>query len=312
MKRFFYEFMWVKLIITFITLLLLFDETFKVIEKVSSKYKRRVLLAFLIVLSVLSIFDVVNEVNEGDELIEKANTIIRQSDTLTVNTRLIEEDLRKNIESVKETGKSLAKIDSVLKGVRDSVSDQVEILKGAVEKSKELVRLEEVKFRQNEAKLIINSKKAYLIRDTINSSMLEFKYTFENKGQRDAKNIKPVVKIYYYRSSKDELNSINMKRINDQILPLKMANSDGIDQWFSLKININPNELDKVIFVLGINYTDDFSYRRLKTCAYLVGENLTEDTIDLVLLNDRYMSRLLNKKLSEDALHDYLIELKNL
>ncbi|MBC3758781.1 hypothetical protein H7U19_10230 [Hyunsoonleella sp. SJ7] len=304
--------MLIKFIIVVISSLLLVNESFGILEKFKKKNKKIILIIVLALLFVFSIIDVINTVREGDELLEKANTIIRQSDTLTVNTRLIEEDLRKNIESVKETGKSLAKIDSVLKGVRDSVSDQVEILKGAVEKSKELVRLEEVKFRQNEAKLIINSKKAYLIRDTINSSMLEFKYTFENKGQRDAKNIKPVVKIYYYRSSKDELNSINMKRINDQILPLKMANSDGIDQRFSLKININPNELDKVIFVLGINYTDDFSYRRLKTCAYLVGENLTEDTIDLVLLNDRYMSRLLNKKLSEDALHDYLIELKNL
>ncbi|RKN83355.1 hypothetical protein [Ulvibacterium marinum] len=181
--------MWIKLVITVITILLLFDEYFKVIEKVKKKNRRKILLIALALLSILSLVDVVIEVNEGNELIQKANNIIKKSDTLISQSNVITNDLHENIESVKETGESLAGIDSVLKGVRDSVSNQVEILKAAVIKSKELFRLEQQKFELDKPNLIIPSGQVLLVDSNINNNGYDITFIVHNFGNRAAKDI---------------------------------------------------------------------------------------------------------------------------
>ncbi len=146
--------MWIKLIITIVTLFLLFDEYFKIFDKVIKKNRRRVVLLILAVLAVFSLIDVIIQVNEGENLVKKANTIIIQSDSLIGNTNSIIKDLERNIEKVEKSGKNIVVMDSVLRQVRDTVDNQVELLKRATKKSIELVRLEEKSLNKMKPKYI--------------------------------------------------------------------------------------------------------------------------------------------------------------
>ena len=182
--------MWIKLVITFVTLFLLFDEYFKVIDKIQKNYRRKILLTSIAILSILSIVDVILEVKDGKVLVEKANKIILQSDTLISNTNFIITDLDKNIKSVEKTGKSIIEIDSVLKGVRDSVSNQVNILKNVVDDSKELIRLEKQKFEQDQAKIIAFNTNVLFKKSKADSTLFDIDYKVTNNGLRNAIDIK--------------------------------------------------------------------------------------------------------------------------
>ncbi|WP_248722611.1 hypothetical protein [Seonamhaeicola sp. ML3] len=221
---------------TIITLFLLFDEYLRVIDRVAKKSRRRVVLSVLAVLSVFSLVDVIIEVNEGDALVEKANQIIIQSDTLLSNTNSIIDDLEKNIKSVEESGESIVSIDSLLKQVKDTVSSQVELLKSAVNKSVELVELEEMRFKQDEAMIDILSSDVRLEKNEIDSSFFNIKYSFRNFEKRYAVNLKFEDKILLYNKI---VNTFQVIHFQETFFPDLSSKTYGNT---SKKINTDKNK----------------------------------------------------------------------
>jgi len=247
--------MWIKLAITLITLFLLFDEYFKVIENIKKKNRRKILLIALSLLSILSLIDIIIEVNDGKELVQKANNILLKSDTLINQSNVITADLKDNIESVKETGKSLIGIDSVLKGVRDSVSNQVEILNDAFNKSKQLVDLEQQIFDSKRPNIFLDNVEFVSARE--DSTRFNIKYRIINKGERVA-TIKSIQTIFLGLSLRNKYLQHFTNPTDTKLDEYKIPFEGSLPIIF--KADIPKLEIiekaDNGIFVLKVDYID--------------------------------------------------------
>jgi hypothetical protein len=301
--------MWIKLIITIVTLFLLFDEYFKVIDKVKKRNRRKIILTSLAVLSILSFVDIIIEVNDGNALVEKANKIIIQSDTLISNTNSIIIGLGKNINSVEKTGKSIIGIDSVLKDVRDSVSNQVEILKNVVNKSQELVRLEKQQFEQDEAKIVVFNSNILLLKNKIDSTLFDIKYGVTNKGYRNATDIKLSDQIFLYNIALDRFVRINAPNNNN--FPVDIPG--GSSGFYVIKFNYTKErltkEFDKIILIIKCEYKDGISKKPLSYKGVFIVKNLKSPDNEFILLDNDEFSKKINQALFRENLKEYLIDL---
>lgn len=301
--------MWIKLTITIVTLLLLFDEYFKVIDKVRKSNRRKIILIALAILSFLSLVDVVIEVNEGDELVKKANKIISQSDTLISNTNSIIMDLGVNIKSVEKTGKSIIGIDSVLKGIRDSVSSQVEILKNVISKSVELVKLEELKFEQDEAKIIAENSDILLVENKFDSTLFSIKYYVINKGIRKAVNINFNFLLLLYKKSLDQF-SIIIDSGNSYFSEDIVSNTKGgltIDTHIIKEKLVN--DFDTIILILKCEYQDAIFKKILNYKGDFIAKQLKSPDIEFHFLADYEFAKKINQVLIKKNHKEYLIDL---
>lgn len=302
--------MFIKLFIIIISFLLLFNETFKILDKFKKKHKRLILLISLSLMFFLSIADIINEVNESNDLIQKANTIINQSDTVIKNTNSIIIDLDENIKSLEKTSKSIVKIDNSLKGVEDTLSNQVIILKNAVEKSKELVKLEELKFIQDQAIMISYNKNITLTKNIKDSTKSTFKYRINNEGKRTSEIIELNAKLYYYTIATRELLNIELNQKNElSSLNNEIPYKSFIEREHELTWRKAPNKFDALVFVLNCQYKDVVSNKSIPYNGYFIAKNLKSDTISFSILNDFEFATKLNDRLLKDNLKDYLIDL---
>lgn len=303
--------MFVKLLVTFVSLFLLIDEYFKVLDKIGKRKRKIILLLALVILSIVSIIDVVTEVNEGNALVEKANNIIIKSDTLITNTNTIISDLEKNIESVEESNKSIVAIDSVLKGVRDTVSKQVEIIKTTAIKSAELVRLEEKKFKADEARLDIFTNEIRLVNNVLDSSFVDISFDYRNIGERFAGNIKfSTILLLYNRVLKDfHIDSIGNAYFSGDLGKKSFGTLNRKLVWEKETI-ITGNYY--LLFIIKCQYKDLISNKKLTYKNHFIAKELKILETKFGVIVDYEFAINLNKRLIEKGLDDFLIDLKSL
>ncbi|TAI48459.1 hypothetical protein [Flagellimonas allohymeniacidonis] len=133
--------------------------------------------------------DVVTQVKDDNDLVNKADSLIVKTNEIMEKTEGITSDLSNNVEAVRRTSRSLAGVDTVLRNLKDSVDNQVIVLRGIVKKSKELVDLEREKFRV-EAPIIISQPSFTRMKFTGEQEIKEVVFAFKNVGQRVASNLK--------------------------------------------------------------------------------------------------------------------------
>ncbi|MGB3152594.1 MAG: hypothetical protein WBB27_18205 [Maribacter sp.] len=300
--------MWIKLIITIVTLFLLFDEYFKVVDKAKKRNKRKILLIALSVLSILSLVDVIQEVNEGEILVKKANKILIQSDTLISNTKQITSNLKKNIESVEDASVSINKIDGVLKEVRDTLSNQVDILKESVQKSREIVRLEKLQFEQEEAKITAYTNNINGTRNELDSTIVQIDYNFSNEGIRKATQLKFSGKLMYHVKGTNEFilqpNVINQNFLED----LASKTRGGGKTTIKFTDEISRHKFGALILVLKCDYVDAISKKKLTYRGYFISENLNSEIINFKIPLDLTFQKEIDNFLRMEGLSDFIIE----
>lgn len=302
--------MWIKLIITAITLSLLFDESFKLRDKLSVQNRKIIVLPVLIILAIFSVTDVIIQVNEGDALVEKANKIIIQSDTLISNTNSIISDLEKNIESIEESGRSIIAIDSVLQGVRDSVSSQVVIIKKAVNKSAELVRLEEKKFMQDEANIVVYTNEISLQNNSKDSTFFDVKFDFRNLGKRNATEIKFENRAFIYNTVLKSVQSIN---INDSFFNsmLAVSSKGSLSNMIPIAKDKLCNKFNVLIFVIKCEYKDAVTNKSITYMQHFLSEDIIKGSeTKLKFTADYNRAETINKGILNDGFGDYLIPIE--
>ncbi len=300
--------MWIKLIITIVTLFLLFDEYFKIFDKVIKKNRRRVVLLILAVLAVFSLIDVIIQVNEGENLVKKANTIIIQSDSLIGNTNSIIKDLERNIEKVEKSGKNIVVMDSVLRQVRDTVDNQVELLKRATKKSIELVRLEEKKFEQDEAKIYIPTISMKIVNNKdLDTSYYYFKFNYMNVGERTGTKLNFDIKGLYFDDFSD-YRVFNLPMLSMEDIPAR-----GGQQVFR-KVNLDKSLFFSknhwLLFSINCSYQDKITEKKISYKTVLISSKLKGEETKFVQIIDEVFANNINRKLFKLGLHDYLIEIK--
>jgi hypothetical protein len=301
--------MWIKIIITFITLLLLFDEYFKVVDKVKKRNKRKIILTSLAVLSVLSLIDVIKEVNDGNALVQKANKIIIQSDTLLSNTNSIIRGLGKNIQSINKTGESIVKIDSVLINIRDSISNQVEVLQNVVNQSRELVQFEKLKFKQDEARIVLYNTDILLAKNKTDSTLFSIKFKVINTGIRKAIDINFSSKILYYNNNLDYFLSPNDFGKFYFLEDLSNKSKGGYTINSNLSKEYIINNFNTIIFIFKCEYKDSITKKSISYKRCFIANQLFFDKINFYLLNNIDLSKKINKELIKNKYDDFLINL---
>lgn len=303
--------MWIKLIITIVTLFLLFDEYFKVIEKVRKKNRRKLVLSVLAVLSIFSLVDVIIEVNEGNDLVEKANKIIIKSDTLISNSNTIITDLKVNIKSVEESNNSIIAIDSVLKSVRDTVSSQVEIIKETASKSAELVRLEEKKFKADEAKIDIFTNEIRLVSNVLDPSFVDLSYDYRNIGKRYACNIKfSTVFLLYNKVLKDfYIDNIQNTFVTGD---LSKNSIGGFKRKLKWKKEIIKTGNYSLLLFVKCQYQDVITKNKITYKGHFMAMDLKELTTNFGVIVDYKFAKDINKVLINNDLEEFLIDVNSL
>jgi hypothetical protein len=305
--------MWIKLAITIITLFLLFDEYFKVVDKVKKKNRRKIILTALGFLSVLSLIDVFIEVKENDELVEKANTIISQSDTLISNTNSLNSDLQKNIKSVEASGQSIKLIDSLLNDVKNNVYSQVDILDNVVNKSKELLALEELKFKQDESKVISYNSDVILKKNDSDSTLYEIRYLVINSGIRKAIDLKIEDKtlLYNEESNKFTLLDISENTFFSQELQ-ELPYNTKLGQSIRLRSHSKKllQEFDRIFLIVKCVYKDGLTGKRLVYYGHFISDDLSSPNVKFTFLGDKTYTDKLNQKLGQENLKEFMLDYK--
>ncbi|NJX14233.1 hypothetical protein [Tamlana crocina] len=290
------------------SLFLLADEYFKLLDKVEKSKRRIILLCSLVLLSIVSIIDVITEVNDGKELVDKANKIIGQSDTLISQTNSIIVDLSKNIESVQQSNKSIVAIDSVLKGVRDTVSNQVEIIKSTAKKSAELIRLEEKKFMADQADIDVFTNEVRLINNSVDSTFFDIQFDFRNLGMRTATNIEFKGKVLLYNKILQDFQIQDFKGwyFSENLTSRTKGTIGKKLKWKKEEI-ITGNYY--MIFIVKSFYQDLISKRKLSYTGHFLATDLKNEETKFNLTIDYEYAKGLNERLREKGLKEYSIDL---
>lgn len=302
--------MWIKLAITIITLFLLFDEYFKVVDKVKQKNRRKIILISLGFLSVLSLIDVFIEVKENEELVVKANTIISQSDTLISNTNSLNSDLQKNIKSVEMSGQRLKLIDSLLNDVKNNVYNQVDILNHVVDKSKKLLVLEELKFKQDESKIISYTSDVILKKNDSDSTFYEIRYLVINSGIRKAIDLKFEDKTLLYNEESNKFTLLNISE--NTFFYQELPYNTKLGQSIRLRSHSKKllQEFNRIFLIIKCVYKDGLTGKQLVYYGHFISDDLSSPNVKFTFLGDKTYTDKLNQKLGQENLKEFMLDYK--
>lgn len=122
----------VKIIILVITVILLTNEFYQFLDRLSKRFKKIVLLSIIGLLSILSIFDIYNDEQNASNLKKKTDAIFTKAKQIN---KLQNDNNLKIIESKRQ----IIQIDSSLKIISDTLSNQVSSINTAIIKSEKIV-----------------------------------------------------------------------------------------------------------------------------------------------------------------------------
>lgn len=300
--------MYIKIFILIISSLLLFDEYFYFTKKVKKKIRKRIVLGVLVFLSILSFVDLYFEKRGNDELVQTAKDIVNKQDTLNTKTDSILIDLEKNLVSVEKTSQNIFKIDSVLKNVNDSIANQVELLNKAVKKSKELVKLEELQFKQDEAKLIFYNKNILFKKNEKDSSYYELELNCQNKGKRKAVEVSIKFKLLFFDKIHSKYEITDTERFIRYNLDIEVTSAHISKTEKLHKAEKNRYNYNSIILIIKCDYLDELtnskkSYHRFYEIKQKKDLSFIVSTIEVI--GD---VRRVNEKLIEYNLNEFIIK----
>lgn len=232
------------------------------------KIKKPIIITLSIGILVFSLWDTVEEDKQSsnkDKIEnERINIQNAKQDSLSkidsIRLARLSNNLKTNLDKLDKTGTSILKMDSILVGVRDSLSKQVFILKSAFQKSKELVRLETIKFEIEKPNfgvfdLVFSPNKP-------DSTNINFRFTFINKGIRHASQIKIKHLLIGLQTNKKEVEIINKHDL--LLLDSKISPQIKIQTFNEISvIGESLEELNEksefLIFILKYEFKENYS-----------------------------------------------------
>lgn len=276
----------------------------------NEKIKKTLLGIIFITLLIFTVFDTTNDEVANNKADLKRDSLITVD---SLRFAKIISNFQTNLNSVSETKDEIITLDSLLSDVKDTLQNQVGLLNDAVKKSKELVRLENIKFSLEKPDVICRGANTKITIDSL-GNFEKFSFEFINGGKRAAKNIRIHSRTLYYNTLLNKLSFIKSKYTEtDGFLKLHyippVKNTDVLTQ-VSVYPNINTSrfqiESNRMIFIFTIKYTDSFSGEYEKTMV-ISCSGFKNNKFDISQSIDESLTRKIKKLYKENGLSEYLL-----
>ena len=203
---------WIKIFITLISITIALLEVWDFKKKESKNWKKlfktkKFLIIILFVpLILMSIWDTTKESIDISKADKKNDSINRLR---TDRAEKLLRNVENSFNGITDTRDEILQVDSILNLVKDSLQSQVVLLKVAIEKSKELEKIERRKFIEGQPNITIYSKDTKISYDDLANIKIEF--TYANSGKRTAKNIRYISRAILVDVANQEILSMDRK-----------------------------------------------------------------------------------------------------
>lgn len=174
--------MFVKILILAITVILIANEFYHFLEKLSSRIRRVFLFSIIGLLTILSLVDIYNDEQDYRNLKKKTDDIFSVA-------KNVNEMQKENNTNIVESRKEIVGIDSELKIISDTLTNQVQLLNQAVSKSKDLLNIEKTKLNLERPKISVLSSNVSFSDFFKDESKMAFEIKARNRGKRDAEKV---------------------------------------------------------------------------------------------------------------------------